>query len=262
MDMTITKQQRDLLIGLGGVLLAIVIWFLVATPYKEKADALKADNAALRPKVEEYQAVHARVEEYQNELTVLQNEEAQILSHFPSDIQREDQIMLWSNIDKQYPLDLAFGDLELGDWDTVAIAGVEEGSVNGGEITYDEEGNPQVSDAVANAATADYKLYAGIMTMEFASTYEGLKDMFRYIQSQNDKNSIDAFEVEYDVETGLLHGGVGVKQYFIVGTDKEYVPSFIPSVPTGVSDIFHTGDATVDHPDNEVSEEAEEATEE
>lgn len=245
MDMTITKQQRDLLIGLAGVLIAVLVWFLVATPYKEKCDALKVENESLKPTAEEYEAVHANRGEYEQGIIDLKAEGADILSHYPSGIEREDQLMLWANIDAAYPDELAFGDIELGDWDNIAITGVEVGAIDESQVTYDEEGNAVVSDDVANEVTADYKLYAGISSMEFASTYNGLKNMFRYIQTQNDRNSIDAFEIEYDEETGFLKGAVGVKQYYVQGTDKEYMPSFIPSVISGVEDIFHSGNGVL-----------------
>lgn len=240
MDMTITKGQRDLLIGLAGVLIAILVWFLVATPYKEKTEVLASENETLKVTAEEYQQVHAAREQYEEEIITCKSEGEEILSHYPSGIEREDQLMFWANTGSIAPDILGIGDIELGEWDTVAIAGADEEEV-AAAITYDEEGNPQLSDEAANSVNSDYQLYAGISAMEFACTYDGLKYMFGYIQSQNDRNSIDALEIDYDEETGFLKGAIGVKQYYVQGTDKEYVPAFVPSVLTGVEDIFHSG---------------------
>lgn len=239
MDMTITKGQRDLLIGLAGVLIAVLCWFLVASPNIEKREALEAENETLRPKAEEYQAVHARVDEYRESIVTLTNTEEDIVKHFPARIEREDQLMFWSNVDAAYPMDLRFGDIELGEWDAVAVAGVEEGQNT--EVTYDEDGNPVVPDAAVTDIKADYKLYGATMAMQFISSYDGMKDLFTYINSLNDKNSIDSFEIYYDESNGYLQGALGMRLYYLEGTGKEYQPYFVPSVPTGVEDVFRTG---------------------
>lgn len=248
MDMSISKQQRDLLIGLAGVLLLVVIWFLVVTPFKDKKASLVSENETLKPKAEEYQAIDANLSEYENGILNFDSEGAEILSHYPAGIEREDQLMFWTNLGNSYPNTLGIGSIELGEWDSVAISGVEEGAVSSEDIEYDEDGNPVVSDSVANEVQAEYKLFAGVATMDFASTYGGLKDMIAYIQSQNDRNSLDVIQVEYDDETGFLKGGIGVRQYFVEGTDKEYTPSFIPSVYSGVDDIFNTSTGNLDTP--------------
>ena len=254
MDMTISKGQRDLLIGLAGVLIAVLCWFLVASPYIEKRKALEAENETLRPKAEEYQAVHARVDEYKESIVTLTNKENEIINHFPARIFREDQLMFWANIDNAYPLDLAFKDIELGEWDAVAVAGMDEAAQE--QVTYDDEGNPVVSDSTVPEMNADYKLYGATMAMNFASTYTGMKEMFNYVNALNDKNSIDTVSIEYDEETGLLQGVMGMRLYYIEGIDKEYQPYFIPSAPTGVEDVFRTVERFVGEEEN--SEESEE----
>ncbi len=245
MNMTITKAQRDLLIGLAGVLIAVICWFLVASPYMEKTKNIEAENETLRPKAEEYQAVHARVDEYKESIVTLDNTAEGIIAHFPARIEREDQLMYWSNVDMAYPSDLRFGDIELGEWDAVAVAGVED--TGNAEVTYDEDGNPVMQDEAVSEVTADYKLYAATMAMAYISSYDGLKDLFRYVNGLNDKNSIETFEVSYDREDGILQGSVGIKLYYLEGTGKEYQPYFIPSVPTGVEDVFRTGGLDLQH---------------
>lgn len=239
MDMTITKGQRDLLIGLAGVLVAVACWFFVASPNIDKREALEAENETLRPKAEEYQAVHARVDEYRESIVTLTATENEITSHFPARIEREDQLMFWSNVDAAYPMDLRFGDIELGEWDAVAVAGLEEGQET--SVTVDENGNPVIPDADVAGVKADYKLYGATMAMQFISSYDGMKDLFRYINGLNDRNSIDSFDIYYDESNGYLQGALGMRLYYLEGTDREYQQYYIPSVPTGVDDVFRTG---------------------
>lgn len=260
MDMTITKSQRDLLIGLAGVLIAVLCWFLVASPNIDKREALEVENETLKPKAETYQAVHARVDEYRASIASLSIEEEELISHLPSMIEREDQLMFWSNIASSYPYDLRFDDIELGEWDAVAVAGLDESTVDTTAITTDENGNPVIDDAAIPTAVADYKLYGATMDMNFASTYSGLKFMLNYIYSQNDKNSIEGIDVTYDSESGYLMGELFMELFYVEGTGKEYVPSFIPSVPSGVDDLFHTeGVGLIDQVIDAVNEAAEKA---
>ena len=238
MNMQVTKGQRDLLIGLLGVLIAVVVWFLVASPTKEKTDALINENNTLKPKVEEYELRDARLDEYK--LGIVQNnaEMETITARFPSAIETEDSVMFWANIDNQYPFQLAFKDLELDERDPVAVAGIED--TGDATIAYEEDGSATISDADAEQLTAKYKLYGAPMSMNFICTYDGMKDMFEYITSQYNRNSINAVEIAYDQETGLLTGAIGMELYYIEGLEKEYNPPFIPSMPKGQSDVFHT----------------------
>ncbi len=257
MDMTISKGQRDLLIGLAGVLIAVLCWFLVASPDIEKREALEAENAELRPKAEEYQAVHARVDEYKASITTLDAASDEIIKHYPSDVQREDQLMYWANIAASHPLNLVFEDIELGEWDAVAIAGLAEESQD--IVTTDEEGNPVVADEDFADAKAEYKLYSATMAMDFGSTYEGIKDMLKYIKGQNDRSSIESINVYYDEGTGFLVGALGLRMYYLDGTGKEYQPQFIPTVPTGVEDVFRTAGYTYGDAIQDLAEAAAEA---
>ena len=240
MNMQVTKGQRDLLIGLVGVLIAVAVWFLVAQPTREKTQALENENNTLKPKVEEYELRDARLDEYK--LGIVQNnaESETIIARFPSAIELEDSVMFWANIDNAYPFQLAFKDLELEERDAVAVAGIDESEDV--TVAYEDDGSATISDDDAERVSATYKLYGAPMAMNFVCTYDGMKDMFEYITSQYNRNSINAFEIYYDEETGLLTGAIGMELYYIEGLDKEYNPPFIPSIPKGQSDVFHTAD--------------------
>ena len=244
MKMTISKKERDLLIGFFGVLIAVAVWLLVASPYLDKKSALESENAVLREKVTEYEAVNARVNEYSEGIINYQVEIDDILSHYPGEIRTEDQVMFWANIAATYPLQISFQDMEMEELDAVVVEGVTD--MGDATVTYDEDGNPVVSDSDVASMESKYVLYGAPMQMEFRCTYAGLKNMLNYISGQYDRTEILATEVEYDEETGLLIGLVGIEQYFIEGTDKAYEPTFIPSVPTGQNDVFHTVSENLD----------------
>ena len=242
MDMKIGKKERDLLIGLLGVLLAIVSWFYIASPTIEKTDALRSENAILKAKADEYEIANMQLSDHQAAIVLNQAEIEDITTHYPGEIKTEDQIMFWANIDNAYPEQLAFADLAIEDRDVIALS-VDSADDIGEDVqvNYDESGNASIKDSDIENITAKYVLYGAPMGMNFACTYSGLKNMFNYITSQYDKNLILGTEVYYDDSTGLLQGNIAMELCYIQGLDKEYTPTFIPAVPTGQMDVFHTG---------------------
>ncbi|MCR4787625.1 MAG: hypothetical protein K5888_03470 [Lachnospiraceae bacterium] len=244
MNMQVTKGQRDLLIGLLGILIAVAVWFLVASPTMEKTQKLEAENNTLKPKVEEYELRDARLDEYK--LGIVQNnaEVETITARFPSAVELEDSVMFWANIDTAYPFKLRFKDLKLAERDPVLVAGAED--IDDASVIYEEDGSATISDETAENLSAKYKLYGAPMGMNFICNYEGMKDMFDYIVNQYNRNAINNFEIAYDDETGLLTGEIGIELFYIEGLDKEYTPPRIPSVPKGQSDVFHSLELDLD----------------
>ena len=252
------KKERDLLIGLIGVVMAILVWFLVASPYNEKTAAMEAENEALKPKVEEYQAVASRITDYQEGMANLEVEKNQIIEKFPSDIIRTDEIMFWANLDKEFPGQILVKDLTMSEAEEI-IAESDATPVVA-EVQYDEEGNPIVTqDDIVNssAGTSTVALYKLPLNITFDSTYEGLKDIWQYLDMQSDKNGLQAMQVEFDSATGNLTGSFDVNLYYMVGTNKEHIATFIPSSITGVPDLFRTTGVGLDSPEAAEGEEEE-----
>ena len=245
MDMTISKGQRDLLIGLLGVLIAVGVWFLVANPYREKTETLKAENEQLKPKWEEYQAVAANVEEYKTRIIDADANKEEIIAHFPSMLEREDQIMYWANAASKMSEEeeMDFSNLGMGPWTMVEVEGLNTEEQPQVDVEYDEEGNPIVSDdtGAAQTSSSNYELYTDTLQMDFQCTYNGLKDFTQYVLAQNDRNRIDRLEAYYDPATENLMGNMSLALYYLTGTGKEYVESPIPSVVSGSYDPFRTG---------------------
>ncbi len=256
MNMQFGKKEKALLLGLVGVVIAVLVWFLVASPYKDKTATLRAENEELKPKAELYEAVNARVGEYEDQIVTYQMTRDEILSHFPSNIEREDELMFWANGSVAHPLDLAFADISMeAEPDVVAVVNVTD--TGDAEMTTDEDGNVTFQDADIDQITADYTLYGAPLAINFGSTYKGLKDMLTLIESQNDKNQIKELDVSFDESTGLLDGTIAIWLYYIPDTGREYVPTYIPAVPTGVRDVFHTVGTDVNVPVEQVGSEAE-----
>lgn len=238
--MKIKKSERDLLIGLLGILIFVAAWFLYISPTMDETDSLKAKNVELRTKAEEYQAIDLRKEEFAKDRINYDLLRGEIEDRFPAEVRTEDQLMFWASIDNAYPFDLAFKAIDMEERDIVAVAGVE--NLEGSNIIYQDGGSPQISDTEAADLAAKYKLCGAPTAMNFLSTYSGMKKMFDYINMQYNENAILSFQVMYREEDGLLEGNVAMELYYIEGMDKEYSAPFIPSVPKGQSNLFHSID--------------------
>lgn len=236
MDMTIGKKEKDLLIGLAGVIVAVLVWFLVASPTMEKTEALKADNEYLRPRAEEYQAVYAKIEDYQGGIQALNDEKNDIISHFPSKVEREDQIMFWANLDAEYPTQAALRDIAISN-DEVFYASSGNGENPNGITNIEEATSPDEIAAIYESTVLLYKAPINVM---FDSTYVGLKDIIGFITAQSNKNAIDNMVIGFDSATGNLTGSIDINMFYITGTGKEYEQPGIPAPKTGISDVFHT----------------------
>ena len=222
--MKLGSKEKNLIKVLLGVVLAVLVWMFVASPIRDKKNALAAENEELRVKKEEYEAVNAQKTKYEEGMTALQAERAELLESYPSGMLREDEIMYWANMERANTGQLAL--------ESIGMSGLVEVFVDGFE-TSEEEGATKLH------------LYRAPVTYEFKSTYDGLKGMADYVFAQNDKKSIEALSAAYDDATGNLTGTLDMNMFYMVGTGKDHVPATIPSVPTGVSNVFHSNNTKV-----------------
>ena len=222
--MKIGSKELNLIKVLIGVALAVLVWMFVASPIKDKKEALAAENEELRVKKEEYEAVNAQKKKYEEGMTKLQSDRDSLLEAYPAGMIREDEIMYWANMERANS-----GQLVL---ETIAMDPLQEVYVEG-QAPSEEEGATQLH------------LYKAPVTYSYQSTYDGLKGMADYVFAQDDKKSIEGVAASFDQETGNLVGTLNMNMYYMVGTGKDHLPATIPSVPTGVSNVFRASNTKV-----------------
>ncbi len=242
--MKVTKKEINMLIGLLGVLIAVLVYFFVYTDYKDKTASLQAESASLQPKAEAYEAANARLDEYELGIVSNQNEFNSIVDHYPVDIKIDDAAMLWNNFDKAYPEDIRFNDLEIEELDVVAVEGVTD--TGDAEVTDNGDGTRTFMDEDIEEITANYTLYGFPTGMNFRCSNAGMLKLFEFLNSQHNRNSLMSLSLEYDEEYGCIVGEIWVEQYYLEGTGREYSPVFVPTVPKGQSNLFHIGDASLE----------------
>ena len=272
-----TERDKYLLIGLIGVLFAIIAWFLIASPIKTKTEEIKIANIPLKETADLYVEISSQIDTYEKKIEEFAEEKETILATYPAAIAREDQIMSLVNLEDTFHEDLAISTLTLSAWETVMLPQEEAAPAvaeTTDETATDETATTDVAttdvpavstqDTIiqeANLEAANVILYRTPSNFTFVATYSGLKNMINYVYSQNDKMGIENLTVAFDSTTGNLAGNMDINQFFMSGTDKQYAPTKIPTVPKGISDVFHTVEGAGLTVETEEAEEVEETTE-
>lgn len=268
MNMEITKKDASLLIGLFGVLVAVVVYYFVFVPYTEKADSLKSENISLNSRVQTLQLL---ANDYDNLLQKTKdNQESlkKILDRFPSDVKEEDMIMLAVQLQSQGAFDSITG-LSIGEaTDVYAVTdldakvaetvdgrlGTTTAATDSSQTDGTEEG-VQTETATEESA-GDVELTLGQLNLDGnyvlrertgeitgTSSYEGFKQAIQMLTERNERTQINVM-ASYDIETGLLDSSMTIIADFMTGTGKPYVAPTIPFVPQGTGNIFGTVDLT------------------
>ena len=268
MNMEITKKDASLLIGLFGVLVAVVVYYFVFVPYTEKADSLKSENISLNSRVQTLQLL---ANDYDNLLQQTKdNQESlkKILDRFPSDVKEEDMIMLAVQLQSQGAFDSITG-LSIGEaTDVYAVTDLDAkvaetvdgrlGTTTAATDPSQTEGTEEgvQTETATEESAGDVELTPGQLNLDGnyvlrertgeitgTSSYEGFKQAIQMLTERNDRTQINVI-ASYDIETGLLDSSMTIIADFMTGTGKPYVAPTIPFVPQGTGNIFGTVDLT------------------
>ena len=268
MNMEITKKDASLLIGLFGVLVAVVVYYFVFVPYTEKADSLKSENISLNSRVQTLQLL---ANDYDNLLQQTKdNQESlkKILDRFPSDVKEEDMIMLAVQLQSQGAFDSITG-LSIGEaTDVYAVTELDAkvaetvdgrlGSTTAATDSSQTDGTEEgvQTETATEESAGDVELTPGQLNLDGnyvlrertgeitgTSSYEGFKQAIQMLTERNDRTQINVM-ASYDIETGLLDSSMTITTDFMTGTGKPYVTPTIPFVPQGTGNIFGTVDLT------------------
>ena len=258
MTFAISKRDKCLLIGLVGVVFLLLAWLYGATPLQEKTAVLQTENVALKAKADLYQAINANLPTYEEGIVKMENTITDITNSYPAYISREDEILFLANMENTYVSDIAVENITMSAVEEI-VANVQVEAQDTEQITQDTEQITQDAATATQEAVEggpEIHMYRQPVNYNFRCTYKGMKDMIAHLYAQTDKKCIESVTLAYDSSTGNLMGAMDLNQYYMTGTDKNYQPTSVPTVPKGVSDVFHTvgGNAGVDNVVNETAD--------
>lgn len=214
--MTISKRDAKLLLVLLGIVILLVSYLAVYSPYATQTEELESEISALRPQLQELQGYNDNLAAYQAGIQDFSAQMTDEVSHYPSAIRTEDLILYA---------------LELRDRTGMDISGIS---------FTDPEEMTALQILGGDGAFKDATAYRTTMTLSCTLDYDGLKTLADYVASTGDRTALDAVSVSYNAESGALIGSATVDKYYITAGDEDYVPTQVPDVPLGTDDIFGT----------------------
>lgn len=96
------------------------------------------------------------------------------------------------------------------------------------------------STEVPSADGTGVYVYNNPLTISYRSSYQGLKDMMDFINSQPERMNVESISASFDSESGNLMGQMIINQYSMIGTDRIYIHPTFYDVLIGTSNIFGT----------------------
>lgn len=220
-------KDRLLLPALLGVLLAVVSYFLIYSPNREKTDALLAENEELAQSVTDLDARMQNKTFYLEETERMKQEIQDIYGLFPVDTKEEDSILLAIDQEVSAPMTV----------ESVTIYSLEE-------VPFSEDAQEEDSVEETEDDSGDGKpfgLYSRQTTINYRVSYEGLKRSIRNICEQPNRMGIEKVSVAFDETTGMLTGSTVVNMYCVPEQEgREYQEPDFSSVLLGTDNIFGT----------------------
>jgi hypothetical protein len=244
-----TSQQIQILIGFIGILLVVVTYFFVYKKYNEKSASIESSNSALQAEVTRLQTLDSNRETYLSETDRMQSYIKDFESKFPAYTLPEDSIMLIKNMEDATNTEIStisFGGQtpvtvdvsESGDSSLSSLADPNTEEMAAADAAAGGTGAVTTTSTVQPTQYSDTTLYENPLGITMACTYDDFKGLIRYIYAQQERMSVKGVNISYNRETGALSGDMTLDTYYLIGTEKTYTETKLPSISTGVDTIF------------------------
>jgi len=235
-------------LALFGVVAAIAVYFLFFQKMEEQTAEVKADCVAMEEDIKVYKEWEQNKDYYVEETEAMTTEIAELVNEFPSYALPEDDIKLAYELDNRTNTNFVYID-NLGFADPQALYTADYSGIDLSESTGAVD---------TTIPYPIYVLYNATTSYGIESSYDGVKEMIRVIQSQAERKGIEAVELSMDSSTGMLSGSVVMNTYYLDGSEKPYAQPSLTPVIKGTENPFGTLDApeVTAEGEEEASEEA------
>lgn len=234
-NIKINDKELKLLYILGGVVLVFLVYQFVFLALTRSTNSLKSEKETLQIQVDDMQKMKASEDGYESQTTKMQDEMNTIFDSIPSNLTSEDEIIYVDNVETKYNMQ-------------ITSLSMPEAQLM---YTMNEDGTNVTDDGKF--------LYSVPVTIACTTSYDGIKDYLRNMQSESYSKSIDNISLTFDSETGDLSGTMTVNMQYLLGSDREYVPLTVDGIEIGTANIFGNTTATTSDKEND-EEDAEQKT--
>lgn len=218
MKKTMAKQVM-IYVMIMGVILLLAVYFLIFKSYTDKAQLIQESNVVLSQRVNVLKQYYEKMDSYNNEIVLMQDQIRDWLDEFPADVKEEDIIVLAL--------------------DTEKIAYVDYSTIN----IMDREALRTIPAATMQGVGME-ELTQDLIFVQRKTSYVNKTDYYnmkKCVASINDSdNRLTISNITYvkNKETGELEGTIEVTFYSAIGTGKEYIPQKLPAYVSGLHDLF------------------------
>lgn len=210
----INDKEKKMLVILSGLVIIFLVYRLVFSPLQDSNDALLSEKAQLQQQVEQMQGMVTNKSSYESQTKTMQDEIKTIFDGIPSNLTPEDEILYAYNLEGKYDM-------------TITSLSLPQAEL---AYTMNQDGS--------NSLDNGKMLYKVPVAIACNVSYEGLKDYLRDLADEQYSKSMDNISLTFDKETGYLSGTFTVNMYYLLGSDREYVPQTIDGVSLGTDNIF------------------------
>lgn len=259
MKMKISDKDAKLLFILCTLIIIAGAWFLFYSPNMKKAEAITANNETLQNRVNDLSALEARKPEKEQEMKILSEKSAEIISGFSAGMTEEKVIDILNTLEETGNMVITsenFTENTLFYPDPAQIAAqaaaaqaeaaAAQAAAQGTEEAAAEAVPAETPAPAPSAALMGYRMP---VTISFRTTYEGLKKSVDFLLGYPGKIELTMASIAYDTSTGELSGSMSFSFYSLLSengeTDRIYTAPVIEGVTTGVANIFGTMAAPV-----------------
>lgn len=214
MTTKINDKEKKMLVILSGLVIIFLVYRMVFSPLQDSNDALLSEKVQLQQQVEQMQGMVTNKASYESQTKKMQDEIKTIFDSIPSNLTSEDEIIYAYNLEGKYDM-------------TITSLSLPQAEL---AYTMNQDGS--------NTLDNGKMLYKVPVAIACNVSYEGLKDYLRDLAAEQYSKSMDNISLTFDKETGDLSGTFTVNMYYLLGSDREYVPQTIDGVSLGTDNIF------------------------
>lgn len=210
-----TQNQLQLIVILLMVAMAAMAYRFGFMVFDAKASAIQAENNQLELRLSELEQKAAQKETYQKGLTEAQESLTAIYSQYGPGNTPQKSIMMIRDLEQ--------------------TAGMKIENVG-----FSPETGIYYSTALKEDGTSAVSLSSSQLSIDFVTSYEGLKKCMDYINTYPERMNVESFNAVYDQETGLLKGAMIIDQYGLAREGSTYEEPAIGGIDIGTDNIFGT----------------------
>lgn len=239
----VSERDKKLLFTLGTILVLALSYFFVFSPNQEKADEVKTLNKEKKAYVTELDGKIVNEPTKRAEITTFKNDRETILARFPGGMTHEKAIKILADLEKDtdifsYQVALAvnaifFNQAEARANNTVPVE--KENIASTSSVAVVGKVEETYPDIVG---------YKTVLTLAFNCQSEELTKALDFINSYEDKMSVDNITVGFDESTGGLVGTMNLCMFAVDGVENEYEEPTTEGVDLGVVNIFGSKKST------------------